>query len=104
MTLEQTLADAAARLEAEARAERAIAQRPRPGARLPPVKAGPIPTDVRLMLIGVGIVAAAGLAWSIFGPPPAPVAPVLGFVDAGPPPAVKATPPPTPPFKLPWWK
>lgn len=104
MSLERALAEAEARLEAEAQAERAVARRPRPGARLPPVNAGPMPTDVRLMLLGVVVVAVAGLGWSIFGPPPAPVAPVLGFVDAGPPPAVEATPPPTPPFKLPWWK
>jgi hypothetical protein len=104
MTLERAQADAAARLEAEALAERAVARRPRPGPRLPPVKAGPMPTDVRLMLIGVVIVAVAGLGWLFFGPRPEPIRPVLGFVDAGPPPAVGATPPPTPPFKLPWWK
>jgi hypothetical protein len=104
MTLDRALAEAEARLEAETRAERAVAERPGPGARLPPVNPGPMPSDVRLMLIGVAVVMVAGLGWLVFGPPPAPITPVLGFVDAGPPPAVKATPPPTPPFKLPWWQ
>lgn len=104
MTREQAEAEAAARLEAEAQAELAVARRPRPGARLPRVAAGPLPSDVRAMLIGVGVVAVAAGAWLVFGPRPAPIQPVLGFVDAGPPPAVKPTPLPSPPFELPWWK
>ncbi len=53
----------------------------------------------------VAVVALVGAAigWLVFGPRPEPIVPVLGFVDTGPPPAVKPTPPPEPPFDLPWW-
>lgn len=104
MTRERAEAEARARLETEAEVERAVARRPRPGARLPRVKAGPLPSDVKGLLIGVALVTLVGLGWLAFGPQPEPIVPVLGFVDAGPPPAVKPTPPPAPPFKLPWWK
>jgi hypothetical protein len=61
--------------------------------------------DVKL-LVGVGaLVLVAGLGWLVFGPrrPPA-IPPVLGWVDQGAPPSPRRTPPPRPPFKLPWWK
>jgi hypothetical protein len=104
MTREQSEVDAAARLEAEAEAERAVANRPPPGARLPRVKAGPLPPEVKRLLFGMVVVAVAAVGWLAFGPRPRPIVPVLGFVDRGPPPAAKPTPPPTPPFRLPWWK
>jgi hypothetical protein len=59
---------------------------------------------VKALLAGFVLVVLAGLGWLVFGPRPAPITPVLGYVDAGPPPAPRPTPSPTPPFKLPWWK
>ena len=66
---------------------------------------GAMTRDVKL-LVGVGaLVLVAGLGWLVFGPRPAPtIPPVLGWVDQRPPPVPKRTPPPRPPFKLPWWK
>lgn len=65
---------------------------------------GAMTQDVKVLL-GVGaFVLVAGLGWMAFGPRPQPTTPVLGFVDQGAPPAPKSTPPPNPPFKLPWWK
>jgi hypothetical protein len=61
-------------------------------------------TDVKLLLATGALVLVAGLGWLVFGPQRAPVPAVLGYVDAGPPPAPRPTPPPRPPFKLPWWK
>jgi hypothetical protein len=103
MTRERAEAEALARLEAEAAAERAVAERPRPGARLPRVQAGPLPPEVRRLIWGTAVVAVAAVGWLVFGPRPEPIVPVLGFVDAGPPPATRPTPPPEPPFDLPWW-
>ena len=104
MTRERVEVEAAARLEAEARAERIVAAQPRPGADIPRVSVGPLPRDVKLMLGGLAVVVVVAVGWLILGPQPAPIVPVLGFVDAGPPPTTKPTPPPPPPFKLPWWK
>jgi len=66
---------------------------------------GAMTRDVKI-LVGVGaLVLVAGLGWMVFGPRLASdVPPVLGYVDQGAPPAPKRTPPPRPPFKLPWWK
>ncbi len=66
---------------------------------------GAMTRDVKL-LMGVGaLVLVAGLGWLVLGPSPQPtIPPVLGWVDQGPPPVPKRTPPPRPPFKLPWWK
>jgi hypothetical protein len=65
---------------------------------------GAMTRDVKL-LVGVGaFVLVVGLGWMLFGPRPEPAPPVLGFVDQGPPPVPKKSPPPRPPFKLPWWK
>jgi hypothetical protein len=94
------------RAEAQA-ATQAQAGRPpaaRPARRGPRTPAAPLPRDVKVLLSGVVLMAVLGLGWLVFGPAPDPVAPVLGFVDAGPPPAPRPTPSPTPPFKLPWWK
>jgi len=61
--------------------------------------------DVKLLVGAGALVLVAGLGWMVFGPRPASrIAPVLGYVDKGAPPAPKRTPPPSPPFKLPWWK
>ncbi len=56
------------------------------------------------MLAGVALVAVVAVGWLAFGPGPEPVAPVLGYVDPGPPPVPTPVPPPTPAFNLPWWK
>jgi len=63
-----------------------------------------LPGDVKALLVGVALVAILGVGWLFFGPAPTPIAPVLGYVDAGPPPAPRPTPRPRPAFKLPWWK
>jgi hypothetical protein len=60
-------------------------------------------TDVKLLLAMGALVLVAGLGFSIFGPVPPRYPAVLGYVDAGPPPAKDATAT-QPPFKLPWWK
>ena len=60
--------------------------------------------DVKLLLGLGGLVLVLGLGYLVFGPKPAPMPAVLGYVDAGPPPVVRPKPSPTPPFKLPWWK
>jgi hypothetical protein len=60
--------------------------------------------DVKLLLGASAFVLVGGLGWMVFGPSRGEsVAPVLGFVDQGAP-APTRTPPPRPPFKLPWWK
>jgi hypothetical protein len=90
--------------EAQVEAERAVTRPARPvgpGLRTPPA---PLPGDVKALLVGVGLVAMLGLGWFIFGPRPDPIVPVLGYMDASPPPAPKPTPQPSPPFALPWWK
>jgi hypothetical protein len=63
-----------------------------------------MPRDVKALLIVGAIVMVAGFGWLFFGPTPPPAPAVLGYVDASPPPAPRRTPPPRPPFKLPWWK
>jgi hypothetical protein len=63
-----------------------------------------MPGDVKALVVAGAVVLTAGLGWLVFAPAPPPVVPVLGYVDAGPPPVRKPTPPPRPPFKLPWWK
>jgi hypothetical protein len=60
--------------------------------------------DVRILLGAGVLVIVAGLGWLAFGPRPARVMPVLGFVDAGPPKVPRAVDPTRPAFKLPWWK
>jgi hypothetical protein len=60
--------------------------------------------DVKLLLAVGALALVAGLGWLVFGPQPEPYPAVLGFVDAGPPRGLRPTPPPRPPFKLPWWK
>jgi hypothetical protein len=52
----------------------------------------------------MALVAVVAVGWLALGPSPEPVAPVLGFVDPGPPPAPTPVAPPTPAFDLPWWK
>jgi hypothetical protein len=61
-------------------------------------------TDVKLLLAGCAVALVAGLGFMAFGPRPAPVPAVLGYVDAPPPPQATPPPEPKPPFKLPWWK
>jgi hypothetical protein len=100
MTRERAEAAAAAQAEAS----RPAARSPQPVRRGPRTPAAPLPRDVKVLLSGVALMAVFGLGWLAFGPAPDPVAPVLGYVDAGPPPAPRPTPSPTPPFKLPWWK
>jgi hypothetical protein len=73
-------------------------------AREPRLRWSSLPGDVRALVAGIALVALAGMGWLLFGPPPAPIAPVLGYVDHGPPPVPRPTPRPAPPFKLPWWK
>jgi len=93
---------------AAAAAEAAAAPVPRVARRAagsePRLTWGSLPGDVRALVVGIAIVMLAGMGWLLFGPAPAPIAPVLGYVDAGPPPAPRPTPRPTPAFKLPWWK
>jgi len=64
----------------------------------------PLPGDVKALLAGIVVVALASVGWLAFGPRPDPILPVLGYVDAGPPPAPRPSPPAGPAFKLPWWK
>jgi hypothetical protein len=104
MTRERAEALAEAQAEAQAEAARpGPSRRPPVGGRLrtPPA---PLPRDVKALLGGVAFVAVLGLGWFVFGPRPEPIAPVLGYMDAGPPPAPRPTPAPTPAFTLPWWK
>jgi hypothetical protein len=62
-------------------------------------------TDVKLLLAFSALMLVAGLGFLLFGPSRTPTAPpVLGWVDTGPPQPARPTPPPRPPFKLPWWK
>jgi len=75
-----------------------------PAVRAPRTPGTPLPSDVRALLAGVAVVALAAMGWLAFGPRPDPVVPVLGFVDAGPPPAPRPSGPPEPAFRLPWWK
>jgi hypothetical protein len=64
-----------------------------------------MPRDVKALVVAGAMVMAAGLGWLVFAPSRASsIPPLLGHVDAGPPPPPKPTPPPRPPFKLPWWK
>jgi len=63
-----------------------------------------LPGDVKALLVSAALVGLLGMGWLFFGPAPEPIVPVLGYVDAGPPPAPKPTPRPRPAFKLPWWK
>jgi len=79
--------------------------RRRAGAGMRAEVVGAMTRDVKL-LVGVGaLVLVAGLGWLVLGPSrPPTIPPVLGWVDQGPPPVPKRTPPPGPPFKLPWWK
>jgi hypothetical protein len=61
--------------------------------------------EVKVLLVAGAVVVVAGLGWLVLGPSrPTRTLPVLGYVDQGPPLATKPTPPPRPPFKLPWWK
>jgi hypothetical protein len=69
--------------------------------------------DIKALGLGMVVVAVLGVGWLVFGhTKPAPIYPVLGFVDH--PPQPSPTPPPLKPitrrpvppplFKLPWWK
>jgi hypothetical protein len=64
-----------------------------------------MPKDVKALVLTGAIVTLVGLGWLAFGPRRPDTTPrVLGHVDPGPPHVPKATPPPKPPFKLPWWR
>jgi hypothetical protein len=77
---------------------------PRPRAAAGRMRLPPMPADVKALAVGGLVVLVTGLFWLALGPSRPPSTPaVLGHVDAGPPPA-KPSPPPRPPFKLPWWK
>jgi hypothetical protein len=105
MTREQAEARAAAEAEASLEAATAAALPPRRATiRGPALTWGSLPADVKALLGGVALVVLVGLGFLVFGPHPKPIVPVLGYVDAGPPPAPRPTPRPTPPFKLPWWR
>jgi len=113
MTRERAEEQAAARAAAEAAALAPAAAVAAPGlpvrtarrpTRGPRLRWADLPGDVKGLLGGVALVGVAAIAWLAFGPRPGPVVPVLGYADAGPPPAPRPTPKPTPPFKLPWWK
>lgn len=90
--------------EARAEAARPETARLRPTAPALPTPPAPLPRDVKALLAGAALVAVLGLGWFFFGPRPEPIAPVLGYIDASPPPAPRPAPAPTPAFKLPWWK
>lgn len=69
-----------------------------------PTRLPPVPADVKALVAGGLLVLVAGFFWLVFGPRRAPTTPaVLGYVDAGPPPA-HPSPRPQPPFRLPWWR
>jgi hypothetical protein len=64
-----------------------------------------MPSDVKALVVASALVMVAGLGWMAFGPRrPSSTPALLGWVDPGPPPPVRPTPPPRPPVKLPWWK
>ncbi len=95
------------RAEARAAAAEASPAVGRPAPLAPLARRGPrapLPGDVRAILAGLVLVVVAAVGWLAFGPRPEPMAPVLGFVDTGPPPVPTPEPSPTPAFKLPWWK
>lgn len=62
-------------------------------------------TDVKLLLALGALALVAGFGWLLFGPRrPSTIPAVLGWVDKGPPAPARPSPPPKPPFRLPWWK
>jgi hypothetical protein len=82
---------------------------PRPERRTLPISPwrlfAAMPPDVKALVVGSALVMVAGLGWMAFGPRrPSTTPALLGWVDPGPPPVTKPTPPPQPPLKLPWWK
>lgn len=90
-----------------AQAEEASAATPA-GPRRPrtvaPTRLPPMPADVMALVAGGVVVLVAGLFWLVLGPRrPSTMPAVLGYVEVGPPPA-RPSPPPQPPFKLPWWR
>jgi hypothetical protein len=67
-----------------------------------------VPGDVRVLVVAAAIAVVAGLGWATFAPARQnTTVPVLGWVDARPSERASRrlpTPPPRPPFRLPWWK
>lgn len=80
------------------------ARRPASGASDGRAAVDAMTTDVKLLVGALALVLVAGLGWLLFGPRTRPYPAVLGYVDAGPPPAPRPSPRPTPPFPMPWWK
>ena len=82
----------------------AAPRRPRIGANDRREALDAMTAEVKLLLAVSALVLVAGLGYLAFAPKPPATAPVLGHVDAAPPPRVPSPPPRKPPFKLPWWK
>ena len=91
----------ATRAQAEEMAAEAPAA-PRPREPVAATRLPPLPTDVKILVVGALAVLVVGSFWLVLAPSPPPAAPaILGYVDVGPP---RPSPPPRPPFELPWWK
>ena len=89
---------------AQAQASQPAARTARPAMRGPRTPSEPLPGDVKALLAGIVVVALASVGWLAFGPLPDPIVPVLGYIDASPPPPPRPSPPAEPAFKLPWWR
>ena len=74
---------------------------PRTARKGPPIRLGPLTWDLKALLIGLALVALLGLVRLFWPERPDPILPVLGHVDATPPPVPKPTPKPKG-WKLPW--
>jgi hypothetical protein len=94
----------------------ALEQKRAPGERPPSVAAAAalpqgwrglwrsLPRDVKAMALAAVLVLVTGLGWLLLGPErPAAAPALLGYVDR-PVSQRRPSPPPQPPFKLPWWK
>jgi len=68
-----------------------------------PTRLPPMPADVKALVAGGVVVLVAGFFWLVLGPRrPSTTPAVLGYVDVGH--RARPSPPPRPPFKLPWWR
>jgi hypothetical protein len=74
---------------------------PRAARRSPPIRLGPLTWDLKALLIGMALVALLGLVRLFWPARPEPIVPLLGHIDATPPPTPKPTPRPKG-WKLPW--
>jgi hypothetical protein len=74
---------------------------PRRARRGPPIRIGPLTWDLKALLIGIVLAAVLGIVRLFWPSEPPRVVPVLGHVDATPPPAPSPSPK-SKGWKLPW--